>query len=203
MAVLAGPEALAYNQDASEQPRSSGPLIASPGPCVRDEASGKGGTTTFESCYWSYSLIPAESDIDEDFSALWYQLEIDPGKGTCATGIGIEISAPSDGRIVSSFPDRSRRIRKSSARISMLTIDGEGSAPLPGTIEQDVVDVPGRVKAKVSSERYRFEWRGKSRKKVMFAVGVEMAHSSLPPAVISMQSVSEWYEAGNCDAQGG
>lgn len=197
-AVLAGPAALAYSQDASKEPRFSGPLVASPGPCVRDEAPGKGGMTTFESCSWSYSLVPAESDIDEDFSALWYQLEIDPGRGTCATGIGIEILAPSDGQIVSGIPDRSRRIKRSRVHVSTLTIDGEGSAPLPGTIEQDVVDAPGRVEVEVSSRHYRMEWKGKSRKKVVLAVGVEIAQSSLRPGLASMQSVSEWFEAGNC-----
>lgn len=183
--------------DASDDPRVSGPLVGVPWPCEDNGPAGP-NEAKGQSCSWSYDLIPAETDTGADFSALWIQMEIDPGKGWCAQQMHLELEAPSGSRIVSAVPDRGGRMTKSSPSVSELVVDGDGSAPLPGTIGQDIDLTSGRTKISFDEDHYRFVWRGNSRNKVMVAIGLQFAHSRPPSELFSFYSGSEGAGMGSC-----
>ncbi|MEA2451962.1 MAG: hypothetical protein QOG04_672 [Actinomycetota bacterium] len=171
----------AAGADVGDEPRTSGPLVSIPSDCNPD--SGDPEQTVFRTCSWSYTMLPAETDAQEDFSALWLQLEVDPGEGTCLRELRVILKAPSDGRIVSGAPAESGRIDKAAAAVTELSVDGGGTAPVPGTVAQDVDLVPGQVSVNVNDKQYRYVWRGKTKNKMMVAVGVQMAHRAVPPAL--------------------
>jgi hypothetical protein len=166
--------------DAAAEPRTSGPLLGGSGGCQK--AAAAPGQPTFESCTWSYTLA-ADIDPSADYSALWMQLEIGPPKDACIVGVKVDIDAPSDGRIVSGVPADNSTISKTTAAVTELSVDGGGSGPMPGTIAQDVTLVRGKVKTKVTDERYSYKWTGKSKTPLMVAIGVQMSHAALPPAL--------------------
>jgi hypothetical protein len=198
LTLVSAPQVVASaGSDASNNPRTSGPLVGlvtqcpDNGPAARNEAKG-------QSCAWSYQLAPAESNATEDFSAFWIQMEIDPGAGWCAKEIRFSISAPSDGRIVSGVPSEGGRITKARPEVTELVVDGEGTAPLPGLISQDVYVPEGRTKVSVNGKRYSYAWRGDSREKIVVAIGVQMAHGRVPPDFFYTISESEGGSVGSC-----
>lgn len=195
--VFPASPASANEPDASHAPRTSGPLVGVPWPC-EDNGPAEPGEAKGQSCSWAYELAPAETNAGEDFSAFWIQMEIDPGKGWCAKEMRFELTAPTDGRIVSAAPDRGSRITKSSPSTTELVVDGEAAAPVPGTIAQDIGLTSGRTKVEVDEDHYSFVWRGNSRTKVMVAIGVQFAHNRVPPETFYSFSGSEGAAMGSC-----
>ncbi|MGH2755554.1 MAG: hypothetical protein ACRDLB_14140, partial [Actinomycetota bacterium] len=195
--VAAAPGA-ADDRDASDPPRTSGPLIGSPFGC-EDAGDAEPGETVMQSCSWSYDLVPAESNAGEDFSVYWMQLEIDPGKGWCARDVFFELTAPSDGRIVSAVPAEGGKQIRNRASVTRLAVDAEGAAPVPGSVEQDVVLPKGRTKVSVSEEGYSYRWRGNSSDKIVVAIGIQMSHRRLPPAPIYSQAGATGFGISSCD----
>lgn len=189
--------AAAQDPDASNPPRVSGPLVGSPLGC-EDNGPAAPGEAKGQSCSWLYDLVPAESNLEENFSAYWVQMEIDPGKGWCAKEMSFTMSAPSDGRIVSAAPDRGGRIGKSRLTTTELIVDAEGAAPLPGTVAQDVKPGRGRVTVTMDESVYSYRWRGNSRDKVVLAVGIQMTHAGLPPELFSTWSEGMSFTMGSC-----
>lgn len=184
IAMLAGlmaPASPAHAQqaDASRAPRSSGPLIGAGFDC-EDNESPKAGGMNAQACGWMYQLAPAETNLAEDISAYWVQIEIDPGR-ECAKLIEFDLSLPDDMRVISAAAEKSRRVPKPGSKLVELTVDAEGAAPLPGHLEQDVAVAPGREKVALRAHSYSYRWIGNSRDKVVVAVGVEFTHAALPP----------------------
>lgn len=196
--VLGLPYPVAANDpDASDPPRTSGPLVGLSMPCEDNGPAGP-GEAKGQSCSWFYDLAPAETNLGEDFSAYWIQMEIDPGKGWCAKKLTFELSAPSDGRIVSAAPDRGRRIAKGRVTTAELIVDAEGAAPVPGTVAQDVKPGRGRITVKMNEDHYMFRWRGNSPDKVMVAVGVQLSHGRLPPELVYSWQEGVGFATGTC-----
>jgi hypothetical protein len=138
----------------------------------------------FQSCGWTYELAPAETNTGEDFTALWVQMEIDPGP-ECAQMMLFRMKVPKNARVVSGVPDRTGRIRRASAPTTTeLVVDGDGAAPLPGTVAQDVAMSSGRAYVEISEREYRYFWIGNASEKVNLAIGVQIAHEV---------SLDEWF----------
>lgn len=189
--------AAAQDPDASNPPRVSGPLVGSPFGC-EDNGPAAPGEAKGQSCSWLYDLVPAESNPEEDFSAYWVQMEIDPGKGFCAKEMSFRMSAPSGGRIVSAAPDRDRRITKSRLTTTELIVNADGAAPIPGAVAQDVKPGRGRVTVTVNENAYSYRWKGNSRHKVVLAVGIQLTHAGLPPDLFSSWSEGMSFTMGSC-----
>lgn len=183
--------------DASDPPRTEGPLVSLSTPCEDDGPPGPREAKA-QTCGWSYSLAPVESDVDEDFSVDWIQMEIDPGKLGCAKELSFYMSAPTGGRIVSASPDHSYRIDKYDNNLASIVVDGDGTAPIPGQVSQDVMPAPGRVTVKMTESSYRYRWTGNSREKVVLAVGVQTSHRMVPPQLIYSQGGGGGFGMGSC-----
>jgi len=196
-ALLSAGPVSAEDPDASIPPRVSGPLLGIPFEC---EDNGPAGAhqAKAQTCSWSYDLIPAETNLLEDFFAYWIQIEIDPGKGFCAKEIEFEMTGPNGGRIVSAMPDKSRRVAKRRPAVTELVVDADKAAPFPGTISNDVLYQPGRVSVQLNADRYSFTWRGNSRDKVMVAIGVQMTQPLVVPRIFSFYAESVGVMMGSC-----
>lgn len=150
------------------------------------------------SCAWYYELLPIETNVSQDFAALWVQMEIDPGKA-CVHEIGFEVKAPKEVRLVSAAPAESH-VTDPSIGTARLVVDGDGAAPVPGVIEQDVALAPGFVSAELGEHHYRFLWTGNTRRRVMVAIGVQLADDTIPKSLIQTWSESLRYQWGDCRA---
>ena len=144
----------AEDPNASNPPRVSGPLVGSPLGCEDDGPAGP-GEAKWQACSWHYQLA-GDGNFEEDFSAYWLQMEIDPGKGLCAKGMSFKISDLNGVRIVSAVPRRSSRIPKSRSITTELVVDAEGSAPVPGTVAQDGLLGPGRTTVRRDEDSYSY-----------------------------------------------
>ncbi len=184
----------AATADASDSPRVSGPLLGTPLGCEDNGPSGP-GELSGQSCTWSYELAPAHTNATEDFSVLWTQMEIDPGTGMCAQRIEFELRLSGGERIVSAAPTTAAAARGS---VTKLVVDADGAAPVPGQIEQDVAPPPGRVRIEVGDRRYSYTWTGRSRHKVMIAVGIQFPHGRVPPQLQTAMAVSTGSGGGSC-----
>lgn len=129
-----------------------------------------------QACGWAYQLAPAETDADEDFSAVWIQIEIDPGPG-CASLMAFELTLPPGARIVSAVPSSDGRARELPTTTEII-VDGDGGAPVPGVIAQDIAPESGTVSVSLFKRRFRYVWLGRSRDKIAAAIGVQLAHKA-------------------------
>lgn len=145
-----------------------------------------------------YQLLPIDTTIEADYQAYWFQMEIDPGKGWCATRLHFDMDAPSDGRIVSAVPHESTHVRSRSIGTTHLSVDGDGAAVVTGAIEQEVVLTPGRTRVRIDDDHYNYDWRGLSRHKVMVAIGVQLSSARTPPELFTTWSESEGGGVGSC-----
>lgn len=195
--VALGAPALADDPDASNPPRVSGPLVGSPFSCEDNGPPGP-GETKGQSCSWMYNLAPAETDAERDFSAYWVQMEIHPGKGQCALMLQFDVQLPDGVELLSASHQKSRRLSKRTDQTSTLVVDGAGAAPLPGRIEQDMLMTSGHEVVRMSDQRYRYRWTGPSKSKIVVAIGLQMAHRSLPPELFAGWSEGQGMGMGSC-----
>ena len=189
--------AAAEDPDASRPPTTSGPILGVAFPC-EDNGRASRNEVKGQSCSWTYHLVPADTDAQDDFGAYWFQMELDPGKGMCAKQLRFELDAPSNGRIVSAVPADSGRIRSRSIATTELVVDGGGTAVAPGTISQEVAQAPGRVRVSLDGNHYSYEWTGNSRDKVMVAIGIQLSSRRLPPEFFASWSEGEGAGMGSC-----
>ncbi len=186
------------DQDASDPPTTTGPLIGA-NPLGCEDAGEPGpGEVIAQSCSWSYELIPLESNPAEDFGAYWIQMEIHPGKGECAKELIFDVEPPSGGRITSASPDASARVNASKPTVSGLIVDAEGAAPVPGGIHQEVTYGKGNLTVTVSEQKYSFHWVGSSKNKIIVAIGVEIAHEPLLAGAFSLGRERVGFGMGPC-----
>jgi hypothetical protein len=197
LAGASGPSAGETDPDASRSPRVSGPLLGFPFDC-EDNGPADPGETRGQSCTWSYELAPIETDVEHDFSAYWVQMEIEPSKGSCALELIFDLELPDSATLISATHEKNRRIKKNTEQLSRLLVDGGGTAPVPGTIEQDVAVPKGREKIKMRERGYRYRWIGRSRDKVVVAIGLQIAHRSTPPEFFYTTSEGHGMGWGSC-----
>ena len=194
-AIAFGAPALANQPDASDPPRVSGPLVGLPFGCEDNGPAGP-GEVKGQSCSWSYNLA-ADTAAQRDFSAYWVQMEIDPGKGNCALELDFDVDLPEEIQLVSATHDSSRRLSKKTGQTSRLVVDGGGTAPASGTIEQDLLMSNGRETVAISDHTYSYKWRGKSKTKIVLAIGLQMSHAS-PPDLFTTWSEGQGMAMGSC-----
>lgn len=194
--VLLSPAAWAQEPDASHPPRTSGPLVTLQQGC-EDDGQPPPGTSSGQSCSWTYDLLPAESDADEDFMVHWQQIELHTTGRLCAQSIGFELSVPAGYHIVSAAPDPSRRRVRTGQALVGLAVDGRGSALVPGHIEQDVFYGAGRLKVRFAGRRFIGHWQGNHRGKVVVAFGIQIARP-VGLELTSRWALSETWELGTC-----
>lgn len=183
--------------DASDPPRTSGPLVGSPLGCEDDGPSGPWEFKA-QSCSWLYELAPAETNLEKDFAAYWVQMEITPGKGLCAKDLGFNLTRPRGVRIISAVPRHGGRVAEHRSAVTELLVDADGDAPIPGTVSQDVLLAPGRIKVNKSARHYSFRWSGNSPRKVVIAIGIQLAHDRIHPSMFSGWIEGIMFGGGPC-----
>ena len=183
--------------DASTPPRTSGPVVGAAIPCEDNGPAGR-NEAKGQACSWSYQLLPVDTSASEDFRVYWIQMEIDPGKGMCAHELSFGMTQPEPGAIVSAMPDKDRRIDSYTEEVATFSVDAAGTAPVPAVLEQDVALGKGRISVELDENSYSFRWRGNSKKKVMFAIGVELSNDSGPPDLFYTWEESQGGAMGSC-----
>jgi hypothetical protein len=168
--------------------------VGSPFGCEDDGPPEHGGTRS-QVCAWSYDLVPAETNATEDFAGYWVQIEVDPAPGWCVYGIHFETTGPDSGRLVSATPEGGKTGGDTTVELS---VDADGAAPVPGTIAQDLSLPKGRVRTKLAPHHFSYVWSGKSRDKVVVALGVQVAYEFPPESLIYMWSEGVGVEFGTC-----
>lgn len=191
------PAGASDHPDASDPPRVAGPLIGLSIGC-EDNGPARPGEAKGQGCAWRYDLLPLDSKVREDFSAFWIQMEIDPGKHTCAYQMGFEVTGITNGRIISATPARSRTLTNEAPSRTRLEVDGNRAAIIGGTISQRIQLNSGRIAVEKSSNHYSFRWSGASRSKVMAAVGIEVAREGTPPEITYSWSQRQRFGVGAC-----
>lgn len=127
-------------------------------------------------------------------------MEIDPGKGMCAKELHFGMRYPAPGSIVSAMPDADRRISAYTEEVWGFDVEAGGAAPVPGRIEQDVALPKGNISVDVDEHEYSLRWRGNSKKKVMIAIGVQLAGDAAPPELFYTWEESQGGSMGSCSA---
>lgn len=181
--------------DATDPPTATGPLFEGEPFC--DESP---GGVRSQTCSWWYDLVPAHTNPAEDYSAYWFQLELKPPRGMCATSIQFGIDLPDGMRIASATPDRPARIRRAEAVVTRLEVDAEGDALMPGAVENELTAVPGRVDAEADGGGYGYSWSGSWPGKVVVAAGLQIAGERFPPGVVYTWFGGEGFGVGPCAA---
>lgn len=193
--VIALPAAPAVaSEDASDPPTVSGPLFGPEPSCHEDEFRGM----RTQECSWWLDLAPAETNLTEDYRAEWVQLEMTPPPGSCATNMVFGLGLPDSARLVSAAPAQSARVRRAASAVTRLDVDAEGAALVPGTVENEFVSAPGKVRVAADDGAYVYEWTGRWPDKVVVALGLQMAGERIPPEVASTWFGVQGFEFGPC-----
>lgn len=183
--------------DARDPPTATGPMFEGEQLCYESPSRLRSQT-----CSWWFDLAPAHANPVEDYSAYWFQLELTPPRGMCATAVEFGIGLPDEMRIVSATPDRPGRIRRSEPAVTRLEVDADGGALLPGSVENELTAVPGTVDAEFDADigGYGFAWRGSWPGKVVFALGLQIAGERIPRDLFYTWFGAEGFEVGTCAA---
>lgn len=177
--------------DATHAPTHDGPLISGETDCFSSEMPD--GSRT-QACSWWFDLVPAETNPLEDYHAYWFQFELDPGPRSCARGLSFYLAPPESARIVSATPAKSRRVGGAAVAVTRLTVDAEGGAPLPASVENELREAPGRLNVRHAPDGYAVRWQGSVADKIVLAVGIQLAGKRIPPEILS-----RWFEANRAD----
>ena len=188
-----------HGTKASDPPHVSGPLIGSQHSCAQHEAP-QPSQIVVQSCSWIYRLAPLHTRPSEDYEAYWVQLEIDPGRQTCAGKIVFRLSVPRDARILSTTPNHSSLFRSPRTTALSLEVDANGAAPIPGVIRQTFLQRRRYVRVRSDHHQYVYTWWGRSRQTVMAAIGMELSHDTVPPTLSINWSELRGSRAENCQA---
>lgn len=183
--------ASAVIRDASEAPRTSGPLIATNEACGEDESSPMGGLRT-QTCVWTF-VAPAETEASEDFTSYWVQIEAEPARDWCVLGLGFDSTGPDVGRIVTGVPGSG----KTGGKTTVELVVAAGAAVTPGAVAQDLVQPKGRVRTTLDPDLFTYRWKGRSSKKVVVAMGLQLAYP-VPPPVITQWIEGTHFYYGAC-----
>jgi hypothetical protein len=197
LVLTAAQPALARDPDASDSPRVSGPLVFLPYECEDNGTPGPHESAA-QACGWWYDLAPLDTDPIHDFSAYWLQIELDPAKGQCVFHLEFDMELPESVQIVSASAETDRRITAKTEPVAELVVDGGGTAPVPGVISQDTLVSKGRERVRMTDHTYSYSWSGVSKDKVMVAVGVQLAHTSVPPELFYTWSEGQGVGWGSC-----
>lgn len=181
--------------DATDPPTATGPLLAGEQLCDESPTGLRS-----QSCSWWFDLAPAHTNPAEDYFAYWFQLELDPPRGMCATDIQFGLDLPDGMRIASATPDRSARVRRAEPAVTRLEVDAEGGALVTGSVENELTAAPGRVDAGFSPGGYGYSWRGSWPGKLVVAVGMQIAGERIPQDVVYQWFGGEGFGVGACAA---
>ncbi|HVM34445.1 MAG TPA: hypothetical protein VM784_03790 [Actinomycetota bacterium] len=182
LAALISP-ASARQMRARDEPNVAGPLAPDPElhSCDSKKTRAKGKVVAaFTICLQWYRLAPeSEADPLNDYGALWVRARANSKNGWCATRVKLETELPAEGTLAKA-PRPGRKIearRGDKETTSLLSVDAQGDAPDPGTIEQSYLVRPGTLRVTFDDETrtYRLKWNGLSRKAVAFATGIELS----------------------------
>ena len=179
--LLLSTPAAAAQLDASERPRSSGPLSFEGKHCARQtlRADGK-KVATARTCLFLYSFSPlSETDALRDYGAAWAQTEVDASGGWCATKIRSALFLPKETEGHTHAPT-AKKAAKPKRVTTKLVVDAEGFGLAEGILTQSYRLYPRRITPSVSDagRTVSVTWKGNTSKPLAFALGLEFSASA-------------------------
>jgi hypothetical protein len=180
LVLLAAPSpAFAAQLDASDGPRTRGPLTKVSKRCIRDVKRSDGGQVIakFALCRWFFRFRPSrETNPNRNFGAWWMQGVVDAQNGWCTKWTKANTNLPDGWKGVA--PKLGTDRRGPQTYTSRLVIDAQGATATPGRLSQDFIIRRGKMTAfRPRPSRYRVKWEGRpTPDKLAYAYGVEMSY---------------------------
>ncbi len=169
--------------DARDRPNVSGPLIHTGGSCDAGRQRDANGRVAVVSraCSDVYGFKAGkETDPNRDYDVIWLQTSVEPRNGYCATDVTSTLKVPKGTRIERKAP----RYKRTDERIryqTRLVARAGGSAVRNGVVRQGFGLLPRVMDPTVEGRTFTLEWRGKTAKKLGFAMGVEVSYPENDP----------------------
>ena len=178
--VLGGPAGAQL--DATENPEKSGPLSRGGGGCTKEVARAPSGvrTAVLKSCGDVYVFNPAAETARRNFDVVWLQTEVNPENRFCAAYVKSKITLPRGYRIEQKTPTF-RRISSPRGVLARIRVKARGTATERAVVKNRFRMYPRVLKPNIEGRRLIVEWRGRTRRTVAFAIGVEASYLGRPP----------------------
>lgn len=178
MLAGAGVPAGAAQLGAREDPEATGPLARVSKDCSSkaERHNGKVVANT-TSCTYFYAFNPArESDSGRNFGVMWLQTSVNARNGWCTRKVNSDIRIPDVARAHARGPGRVQTDHKRRVR-ARVTADAQGATSRPGAVEQGFTLRPRLIEPVTlkGPKRFRLKWRGKSARRLAFALGAELS----------------------------
>lgn len=179
--LLVSTPAAAAQLDASERPRSSGPLSFEGKRCVRHTLRADGNkVASARTCLFLYSYSPlSETDALRDYGAAWSQTQVDARGGWCATKIRSALFLPEETEGHAHAP-KAKKAAKPKRVTTKLVVDAERFGLADGTLTQAYRLYPRRITPAVSDagRTLSVTWNGHTSKPLAFVLGLEFSASA-------------------------
>jgi hypothetical protein len=177
--LAAAVPASAAQLEASDGPRSRGPLRQDRKKCIRDVRRTPGGQVIarFALCRWFFRFrADRETNPNRNFGAWWVQAAVDAENGWCTKVTRVDSNLPDGWKGVA--PKLGADPRGPQTYTTRLKVDAQGATTNPGRLSQDFMIRQGRMTAfRPAPGRYRLRWDGRpTPKKLSYAVGIEMSY---------------------------
>ena len=177
--LLAAPSgAQTAQMDADDDPKVAGPLELRTDDCRRQHESFQGQTVASgKTCLRIYTYDPgAEADTARNYGIAWLQSNLNSSRGWCGAVVQSDIDLPEDITVESKAPKNLDLARRRTYKTAIAT-DALGSGGEDGTVEQEQILYPRKVRTRVieDSNVFRLRWAGLRDDKLGFASGAEIS----------------------------
>jgi hypothetical protein len=185
------PAAGARQLDASDYPKTSGPLSLETRECGRRKTRSQSGevVAVATSCLYFYSFDASkEGSVNRDFGVIWLQTNVNARPGWCTTSISSEIDVPGRARLHSHKP----ALKEASSKRRVFTglrLNARDSAVKAASIGRRFVLYARRMRGLVRADRriFRTVWYGRSSRRLATVSGIEVSWRAAggPPESLS------------------
>jgi hypothetical protein len=122
----------------------------------------------------------AEPDAENDYSANWLQIDVDPPTGSCIREI--DLTFDFDGaEVVSATRSGTTRYKAMRPVRETLEVDADGQGLSPASISTDTLVSAGRVRMHVTDTALRYSWRGSEAGLTSVVLGWQLRHPLSQP----------------------
>ncbi|HEX2051390.1 MAG TPA: hypothetical protein VHJ34_12290 [Actinomycetota bacterium] len=193
-AIVLSAAPAAAQLDATNAPRSRGPVTLEDKDCKRDVQRAPGGAVMarFALCRWFYRFKPErETNENRDFGAFWIQASVDAENGWCTRWTKADMKLPDKFGMLA--PKLGTERRGPQRFTTKLVVDASGDTERPARLQQTFKVFPGKMRAfKPSKDVYRLRWDGATKRKLAYAYGIEVSYpdggnpSVVTPSILAL-----------------
>jgi hypothetical protein len=177
LAVLAAVPALAAQLDPRDVPQTKGPLDLGGKVCNKQRLkapNGQVGVVT-RACIYAYTFDSSrENDDQRDYGVAWLQTYAEPKNGWCLNRVRSNLINQNDD-ISAKAPRGRRTFNKGRRFVTTLRSRANGAAEEVGVVKNGFFVRRGTMRSRMGNNgtEFRLIWRGKVKKPVAFALGIE------------------------------